>query len=1634
MPDGATPTLQIEIRDNAKEAAKGLDELASALGRVRSALKGGMNLNKIAVQIDRLREAVDRAATGGTATQINKIAFALERLQKAGNFRAPDLSGLNRAANQATAKQINTVENSLVSMTKSMQQYIDVQDSVRENGLVGFVNDGTQMTPALQYIVEDTNEATTAITAFTRATEQQGPQISDWVARVASVASFEESIQFVHRYIDAMQEMSRAMMQVAQGAIYLNNSMMEVQNAFQHLPPGEEILKLPGGTPSTTALSTNVVSAVHSLEDMLVEMNKNRAAADRLAGSMQDVAAGAERAFEAMFTGAHSDNATTALSTYVDMTERALSTDAFRWKPNWVFGGTGAIQVEAYDAADATEQLTGSLVEVEHEFGRMTVLSKPAANALNQLRLSFQRMNEHVATGHLAFGRLLGSFIRIAKYRLFRTIIREITEGFRTGIQNVREYSKQIGSALSPAMDGLNNSTLKMKNSLGAMLQPVLLQMIPILQQVIKWVIAAANYFNQFFALLNGQATWTRAIDVTNDALEETEDRIGGAAGALKNLLADFDELNIIQSKSGGGGVGVDRDATEQVQTMFEEVSQFNEKIRKIIDFIRDNMDKVRDIVKEIGLAILAWHVSTLFAGFIGSLFALAAAGLAIDIVFRLTAMFANKYLDTKEPGWLIADILTTVIGAVLTKKILSTVLAGNLANVGVSVLLAVSAIADITAILGHPDVDALSMENILLTLLAALKAGAAAGIVGYSLAGMRGTILLSFAGGVTLATFGVVLGLKAIISEATSDTSEFTIKNILTALAGAGIAGLGIQLGTTALAGAGIAVPAWLNGVVGGGAVLAVFGVVTGIMALITDAKSEATLDLTRQKAISSLSTGIGLKILTHSLIPGVAGTIISAGGALVTLGAITGIQAIISDVKSDTSQDNMLQHVAGSLELALGAGAIALGAEAPTAAVVGMVMLATGGITLGISTGIKAVVDTAKAGVTTTTIQLAAISSLSMALGVGAVAAAMEAAFLPWAAAGALATGIVLAAAIGIAASIKTEKAKIQWGNLSLTQEEVQQFVDESMFSVQFTPTLNLMTSSVSATEMQKTLIKNSVSNIIPTLNVVKLGLATVDTVNELSKQIFGEGEEGNKTGGLLNQIQDLINENKRTLQIGFTLMPYVSEDGTDQSGTFLSTAITGWDTIDQQVKELGKQLGEELAKGFTEDGLANFDADLVRTLTEKLNNVALIMAESEMRGGALGQLGVDLSKLDRDSFMNVMDTYNKYVAELRTGYEDYYGRMVQNYRVEIDILRELGGEANLALADQLETDMNTLIENMGTTIDDAVNKAAAPGAEMVRDAIMKMYGEEVGKLDFSSIVTQTTYGGTAMEWIAKTLMDPSDQTAKNNLTESINLFMEEVLSKALKPEDFEAVQKAMESGLVSVTDILGPNGIGAVYEYLKNAAPPLYVDKYTELLDSIFYPNGKPASDSGLAEELDAVSGAAGSVNDAVQQTGENMTALGQTATDVGKSFTDYGATVENTMSQAQRAVQDFYGVFGAGPTGHGFGGNVSVNFSLLGTFAAGGFPTTGQMFIAREAGPEMVGSIGGRTAVANNDQIVAGIAGGVAAGQAEQNALLRQQNEYLLRLLQKEGTIKVEPSAAWGKFNKRSEELRLRNAGV
>lgn len=101
---------------------------------------------------------------------------------------------------------------------------------------------------------------------------------------------------------------------------------------------------------------------------------------------------------------------------------------------------------------------------------------------------------------------------------------------------------------------------------------------------------------------------------------------------------------------------------------------------------------------------------------------------------------------------------------------------------------------------------------------------------------------------------------------------------------------------------------------------------------------------------------------------------------------------------------------------------------------------------------------------------------------------------------------------------------------------------------------------------------------------------------------------------------------------------------------------------------------------------------------------------------------------------------------------------------------------------------------------------------------------------------------------------------------------------------------------------------------------------------------------------------------------------------------------------------------------------------------GEYAEGGFPATGEMFVAREAGPELVGTIGNRTAVANNDQIISGIAEGVSDANSAQNALLEIANQYLRVIASKTGQFSFKPSVEFAQTVKRSEEMRLVAEGV
>ena len=117
-----------------------------------------------------------------------------------------------------------------------------------------------------------------------------------------------------------------------------------------------------------------------------------------------------------------------------------------------------------------------------------------------------------------------------------------------------------------------------------------------------------------------------------------------------------------------------------------------------------------------------------------------------------------------------------------------------------------------------------------------------------------------------------------------------------------------------------------------------------------------------------------------------------------------------------------------------------------------------------------------------------------------------------------------------------------------------------------------------------------------------------------------------------------------------------------------------------------------------------------------------------------------------------------------------------------------------------------------------------------------------------------------------------------------------------------------------------------------------------------------------------------------------------------TNMSKDVATYTKTSTQNYARVQNAARNvalgaagalvITGAVAAASMSGGSTGNVLADLNPLRLAAGfaklkadGGFLQSGEAFIARESGPEMVGRIGNRTAVANNDQIVAGISHGV-----------------------------------------------------
>lgn len=320
-----------------------------------------------------------------------------------------------------------------------------------------------------------------------------------------------------------------------------------------------------------------------------------------------------------------------------------------------------SLEVEVKERKSSVDEQLSKIIARLEEISAALNKSKGRIKGTGE---EIDKTKEKTKKGTSAFDKFFRSIVRIAGYRAIRASLSALTKGLKEGLENITQYSKALDNTdaghAQESMSAYNSTLLKIKNSLGAALVPLLNAVLPMIEKLSAALVKAIDFVTQLFAAFNGQKTYTKAKDYWAEYGEDIEGA-NKSAQELKRTILGFDEINALSSNSSGGGSSNELNYAE----MFEEVDN---PMYKYANEIQTTFRTILELASGIGMAIAAWKVgktvSNIFKqlGFsdkaAGNAFKLT-AGLGITVVGNVISFKAGKNFAKGE----IAEGIAKMVG-----------------------------------------------------------------------------------------------------------------------------------------------------------------------------------------------------------------------------------------------------------------------------------------------------------------------------------------------------------------------------------------------------------------------------------------------------------------------------------------------------------------------------------------------------------------------------------------------------------------------------------------------------------------------------------------------------------------------------------------------------------------------------------------------------------------------------------------------------------------------------------------------------------------------------------------------------------------------------------------------------------
>lgn len=230
----------------------------------------------------------------------------------------------------------------------------------------------------------------------------------------------------------------------------------------------------------------------------------------------------------------------------------------------------------------------------------LKLAGKEYAEKFQEIKATISDFRNHFVANMTKVSQFWAKTMRTFTFMLVRKAITAILSEVNNAIKSLAQFSNTMGTQFNQSISNLVADFQYLGRSIVSVFAPLIDIIAPIIDAIVEKIATLLSYIGMLFAALGGSASFTKAKkNVTNYGAA-----VGKAAKSVSTLTMGIDELNILsENKGGGSGAGDNPLAGWENVEIPSGIKKLADALKKMwADFlkpIKAAWDKMKDYVKE---------------------------------------------------------------------------------------------------------------------------------------------------------------------------------------------------------------------------------------------------------------------------------------------------------------------------------------------------------------------------------------------------------------------------------------------------------------------------------------------------------------------------------------------------------------------------------------------------------------------------------------------------------------------------------------------------------------------------------------------------------------------------------------------------------------------------------------------------------------------------------------------------------------------------------------------------------------------------------------------------------------------------------------------------------------------------